>query len=159
MNKYFEIKPGSALYKDYFAHKNVEPQIINAFKSVCEKFGIETSEFYMLKNCFRISPTENDKKKFDCMMKKTIYGEFKKNSEPSKMWCEVVKDIEHFNKPKLFFYFDLLGNRWKERLFDIGDKLYCSIESDGEVFVPDFAIEMKASEFYKLIEESKEDDE
>lgn len=87
------------------------------------------------------------------MIKKTNDGEFKKNTEVSKMWVELVKDIGHFEKPELLFYFDLIGHRWKERLFHIGEKLYCSIESDGEVSTPDFAIEMKASEFYRVIEE------
>ena len=88
-------------------------------------------------------------------MKKTNDGEFKKNSEVSKMWIGLVKDIENFDKPRLLFYFNLIGHRWKERLFHIGDKLYCSIESDGEVSTPDFVIEMKASEFYKVIEEEE----
>ncbi len=92
--------------------------------------------------------------KLECnLMKKTNYGEFKKSSEPCKMWLSLVKDIKHFERPKLFYYFDmLLGNSWKERLFAVGDKLYCSIERDGEINTPDFAIEMKASEFYKIIE-------
>lgn len=152
MDKYFEIKTDCALYKDYFAHEEDEPKIVSAFKEVCEKFGIETKEFYMIKNKFWIVPTVNDEEKFSEMMKKTNYGEFKKNSEVSKMWVDLVKDIEHFEKPKLFYYFDLLGHRWKERLFHIGEKLYCSIESDGEFSTPGFATEMKASDFYKVIE-------
>lgn len=156
MNKYFEIKTDCALYKDYFAHEEDKPKIVEAFKKVCEKFGIETSGFYMKKNTFWIVPTEGDREKFSDIMKKTNYGEFKKNSEPNKMWRDLVKDIEYFEKPRLIFYFNLLGYRWKERLFHIGDKLYCSIESDGEVSTPDFAVEMKASEFFKIIEDNEE---
>lgn len=155
MDKYFEIKTDCALYKDYFAHEEDEPKIVSAFKAVCEKFGIETKEFYMRKNIFWIVPTANDRKKFSGIMKKSNYGEFKKNSEVSKMWVDLVKDIEHFEKPKLFYYFDLLGHRWKERLFHIGEKLYCSIESDGAVSTPEFATEMKASDFYKVIEDNE----
>lgn len=155
MDKYFEIKPDCVLYKAYFAHKKDEPKIVSAFKEVCEKFGIETKEFYMKKDRFWIVPTANDREKFAGMMKKTNDGEFKKNSEVSKMWIGLVKDIENFDKPRLLFYFNLIGHRWKERLFHIGDKLYCSIESDGEVSTPDFVIEMKASEFYKVIEEEE----
>ena len=156
MDKYFEIKPDCALYKDYFAHENVKEQIINAYKVVCEKFGIETNKFYMVKDYFRIVPTENDLKKFERVMKKTNYGEFKKGSAPSKMWKELVGSIENFNKPKLFYYFDSLGHRWKERVFHVGNKVYCSIESDGEVSTPTFAYEMKASEFYRVIEGHEE---
>lgn len=155
MDKYFEIKTDCALYKDYFAHEEDEPKIVSAFKVVCEKFGIETKEFYMKKSNFWIVPTANDREKFSGIMKKTNDGEFKKNSDVSKMWVDLVKDIEHFEKPKLFYYFDLLGHRWKERLFHIGERLYCSIESDGEVSTPEFVTEMKASDFYKVIEDNE----
>lgn len=47
MDKYFEIKPGSALYKEYFAHEKAGEKIIEAFNKVREKFGIETDKFIM----------------------------------------------------------------------------------------------------------------
>lgn len=50
MDKYFEIKPDCALYNDYFAHEEDESKIISSFRAVCEKFGIETSSFYMKKD-------------------------------------------------------------------------------------------------------------
>ena len=156
MNKYFEIQADSDLYRKYFAYKKDIPKIVAAYKEVCEKFGIEAAEFMPRKSRLYIIPTEADVEKLGKFMKKTCCGEFKRNSEPCKMWVSLVKDIENFEKPKLFYYFDLLGHRWKERLFAVEDKLYCSIESDGEVSTPDFAIEMKASEFYKIIESIEE---
>lgn len=155
-DKYFRIKEGCLLYEDYFAHKADRKKIASVFTEVREKYGIETQEFYPSKKYFRIVPTNNDNKKFSDCLKKTSYGEFKKNSEISKMWIELIKDIEHMEKPRLIFYFDLLGHYWKERLFDIDGVLYCSIESGGEVSTPDFAEEMKASEFYKIVEDYEE---
>lgn len=155
MDKYFEIKPDCALYKEYFAHEKAKEKIKAAFEQVREKFGIETTTFSLHKNYLWIKATEKDMEKFSSMMKKNNFGVFKKNSAPSKMWVELVKDIAHFERPELMFYFPLIGHRWKERLFHIGDKLYCSIESDGDVSVPEFAVEMKASEFYKVIEDAE----
>lgn len=160
MDKYFEIKPDCALYKEYFAHEKAGEKIVAAFNQVREKFGIETTVFYLKKGRFHIAATDKDMEKFSGMMKKGNVGEFRKNSAPSKMWVELVKDIAHFERPQLLYYFScLLGRRWKERLFHIGDKLYCSIESDGEVSVPEFAVEMKASEFYKIIEDAESEGE
>lgn len=156
MDKYFEIKPESALYKEYFAHEKAGEKIVAAFNQVREKFGIETTTFYLKKDRFHIVATDKDMEKFSGMMKKGNVGELRKNSTPSKMWVESVKDIAHFERPELMFYFPLIGHRWKERLFHIEDKLYCSIESDGEVSTPEFAVEMKASEFYKIIEDAEE---
>lgn len=156
MNRYMEIKKDCSLYKDYFEWVGNWDAIKSLFDGIKEKYGIEATGFYPNKNMFKIVPTKNDNKKFESMLKKTSYGEFKKNTEISKEWIEGVKVIGRIEKPQLFYYFNLLGHRWKERLFHVGDKLYCSIESDGEVSVPKFALEMKASEFYKVIEESEE---
>ena len=139
--------------RDYFDYLEDEHKVVDAFDEVCKHFGIETDEFYLNKESFRIVPTKTDNEKFATMMKKTNYGEFKKNSEPCKMWLSLTKDIEHFQKPKLFFYFDLLGHRWKERLFHIGEKLYCSIESDGDICCPDFVTELKAKSAEELQKE------
>lgn len=155
-DKYFRIKKDCPLYIDYFAHEADRKKIANAFIEVRKKYGIESHEFYPSKKCFQIVPTSNDSKKFSDSLKKTSYGEFKKNSEISKAWIDLAKDIEHMEKPRLIFYFDLLGRHWKERLFDIDGVLYCSIESDREVSTPDFAEEMKASEFYKIVEDYEE---
>ena len=155
MDKYFEIKPDCGLYKEYFAHEKAKEKIVDAFNTVREKYGIETKTFCQYKDRFWIKPTENDLERFSGMMKKDNVGEFRKNSVISKMWVESVKGIVHFDRPELLFYFPLIGYRWKERLFHVGEKLYCSIESDAEFPTPDFAIDMKASEFYKIIEDEE----
>lgn len=95
MDKYFEIKPDSELYKDYFAHERAGEKIKAAFNKAKEKFGIETSTFFLHKDRFRIAATDKDMEKFSSMMKKGNDGEFKKNTAVSKMWVELVKDIEH----------------------------------------------------------------
>lgn len=150
-----EIRKDCPLYKDYFAWKNDEPKVGELFKKIKKLYGIESNEVYINRNRFKIVPTQNDIKKFSSIMKKTSYGEFKKNSEVSKYWMNGIKSIKNIEKPQLFYYFNLLGNRWKEMIFNVGEKLYCSIKSDEEVITPDFAIEIKASEFYKIIEESE----
>ena len=156
MKRYMEIRKDCQLYKDYFEWVGNWDAIKKLFNGIKEKYGIEATGFYPYKEAFKIVPTENDNKKFESMLKKTSYGEFKKNTGISKEWIAGAEKIGRIKKPELFYYFDLLGYRWRERLFHIGEKLYCSIESDGEVSVPKFALEMKASEFYKIIEESEE---
>ena len=156
MEKYMVIHNDCPLYKDYFAWKNDEPKVVELFKKIKELYGIESNEVYISRNFFKIVPTQNDMEKFSSMMKKTSYGEFKKNSEASKYWMNGIKSIENIEKPRLYYYFDLLGNKWSEMIFDVEGKLYCSIKSDGDVITPYFSTEIKASEFYKIIEESEE---
>lgn len=153
MEKYFIVDKESELYSDYFEWLNDKDKVAKAFRNVCEEFGVETKQFYLTKERFHIVPTLNDSEKFRSMMMKSDYGVFKKSSPVTKRWNELVKDIEHFKKPQLFYYLPLLGYKWRERLFNVGGVLYGSVESDGYIDIPDYMTEIKASEFYKVIEE------
>lgn len=160
MNKYFEVKQDCDLYNDYFSYLDDQSKISAAFRAVYQKFGIQSRQFYMRKDCFKIIPTQQDKEKFLKMFKQNSIGEFKKSSEVSKMWVNLVKDVKHIRKPKLFHYFDMAGFKWEENLLHIGNRLYCcfkDMEDEGykkKFDIPDFVIEMKASEFYGIMEEN-----
>lgn len=156
MEKFFIVKQNSQLYKDYFSYLGDRKKIGAAFNELREEFGIETHDFYPYKESLVIVPTKNDSEKFKNLIKKTSFGEFKKNSEPHKAWVDKVKDIEHINSPRLLYYFPLLGKRWSERLFEHDGKVYCSIETNVDFEMPDFVTEIKGSEFYKVIEECEE---
>ena len=156
MDKYFKVNEGSQLHTDYFLWKEGQKKIKEAVKAVCKTFGIETKEFYMTQDRFSIVPTENDFKKYASVMKKSSYGEFKKTSAVSRMWVERVKDIEYFHKPRLFGYIHFNAYQWSENLFDIDGVLYGLLKDVNEVNLPDFVVEIKASEFYKIIEDYEE---
>lgn len=155
-NVYFTVNDGSVLYRDYFESVEDRKKVLDAFHNVKEKYGIEANELFPVKDKFRIIPKGDDEKKFESMLKKSNYGQFKKNSPVAKDWCELVKDIKHMRKPSLILYFNIIGHRWKEQLFHIGTTLYGHIDSDGNVEMPDFVTEIKASEFYKTIEDAEE---
>lgn len=156
MDKYFKVNEGSELYTDYFKHKEDKKKIKEAIQEVCKKFGIEAEQFYMRKDRLHIVPTQNDIAKFSDMMTKNDYGVFKKASEPSKMWVELVKDIQHFNKPRMFNYIHFHAYQWSENLFDIDGVVYGFLKDVDEVNLPDFVVEIKASEFHKVIEDYEE---
>ena len=157
MEKYFEVKQGSKLYNDSFTYIEDYKKAVAAFKQTCEEFGIETTGFYPCKEYLHIDPTRQDVKKFSDDLLKNSYGVFKKNSPQSKRWRELTKDIQFFYKPQLMNYMSFDAGRWSERLFNVNEKLYASINTDrnAEIILPDFAVEMKASDFYKIIEEQE----
>lgn len=155
-NKYFfEVKPGSKMYIDYFSFEADKKKVISAFNKVKAEFGIETNEFCMGKNCLIINPTEKDKSTFKGIL--TVNGAFRKNSKVGKMWKDLVKDVEHFSKPTMYNYIYFSCRRWQERLFHVEDRLYGSIEFDGigTIHEPDFVVPLKASEFYKIVEDAE----
>ena len=155
MEKYFEVKQGSKLYNDSFTYVDDYKKTVAAFKQICEEFGIETTGFYPCKEYLHIDPTRQDVQKFSEYLLKNSIGVFKKNSPQSKRWRELTKDIQFFYKPQLIYYMDFDAGHWSERLFNVNEKLYASIKTDRntEIPLPEFAVEMKASDFYKIIEE------
>lgn len=152
MEKFMEIHKGCTLYEDYFKWLEDREKLLDIFDEIKKKYGFEADSFYPSKYDFRVKPTRNDLEKFKEMFKKTDYGCFKKNTDISKEWRTAVSRLEHIERPRMFNYFRLLGYRWKEKILHVEEKLYISIESDGDIEVPEFATEMKASEFYRIIE-------
>lgn len=151
---FMTINRDSKLYADYFDWWNGRGDMLAAANSVFEQFGIESNRFYSKKDRLIIEPTESDKKKFADMMMADGQS-FKKRSAPNKAWVDAMKNVKHMRKPQLFGYMptSLLGCRWKEQLFHVGEILYCKIDSSGEnTAVPDFATAIKGSEYYAAME-------
>ena len=157
---YFIVNECSKLYQDYFEYLEDKEKVRKIFLGIKEKYGIEASGFYPNKDRFRIAATRNDLSRFASRLKKTEPGVFKKNSPMHKEWCSLVADIKHMEKPRLVFYIQIPGYRWSETLFNINGTLYGMIRSNEEFNndfkLPDFMQEIKASEFYKAIEEEEE---
>jgi len=55
----------------------------------------------------------------------------------------------------LMLYFNVYGST-SSRLFAIGDKVYCSFKSEYNFTNPEGFIELKASEFFKIVEDENE---
>lgn len=157
MKIYFKVNEESKLYKDFFDYCEDKKKVLAAFRTIKEKHGIEATGLYPHKEVLIIDPTENDAVKFASQMKKSDKRQFKKNSPIAKEWCSLVADLEHMEKPRMWNYLRIYGGRWSERLFEIGTTLYGSLECEGGFEIPDFLQEIKASEFYKAIEEEEEE--
>lgn len=82
------------------------------------------------------------------------YFRWKENSKINKAWVKSLEDkeIKVRRKPMLAFYFTIYG-RHRTRLFAIGDELYCSIRSEYDYEKPEWAKEIRASEFWKTVED------
>jgi|GEM_PF-3135081 len=151
---YFEVLKDSDLYRDYFEWMSDNTTVSNAVDIVRKEFGVETSSFYAVRDYLLINPTPKDRKKFASYLMKTKDGRFKKASDMSKRWVELLKDVKYVRKPQLYYYLRIVG-RWTERLFHHQNKLYgqIGVEVDGEIgTIPESFVEMKASEFYKIVE-------
>lgn len=159
MERYFKIKRTNTVYKEYFDWWNN----LDILKKKWEQFrkleGIESTEIaFGPQLC--IIPTQNDLIKFGRFFYKQDYGKglrkFKQTSTMQNDWQRFCfsNDIKFLQKPIISFEFGLLG-KTRTRLFHYKDDVYCSLDNERlnkDSKIPDGYEEMKASEFYKIIE-------
>jgi len=153
---YMTVSPDSALYHDYFAWTEDYKKIMGAYQRMQDKYGIETTKFYPYNDRFAIIPTVADKEKFKLFFLKDGIS-FRKGCEMSKVWVQEVKDIKFMRKPHPGFYWPEFVGKASSKMFAVGETLYCSIETEYEFrSAPSWANEIKASEFYKIMEEQED---
>ncbi|OMF70486.1 hypothetical protein [Paenibacillus glucanolyticus] len=162
MEKYYMVTEECSLHKAWFGYKENKAQVNELFKEFKEKIGFESSEFYVTDNEIYIVPTEKDVEAFGSVLCGPINDglrKFRTTSKVGKAWVKDLKDadLKVESKPMVILYFRSFGGgRYRSRVFDQNGNLYCSIDPvDGEA--PKGFVEMKASEFFQIIEESEKE--
>lgn len=159
MESYFIVKNEKliAMVKEY---ESMREKINNAFIEFAKEYEIETEKYYMTSDVLRMVPTAKDRTRFNEQLKAD--GEtFKKYSSMNKIWIGICneKNIKTPYKP-IYELASLINHniyRFKSRLFSIGDTVYGSFNADVCFnLTPDDFTELKASEFYKIIEDYEE---
>ena len=161
MEKYFEVKKDSDFYKKYFDFRDISSKVNELFKQFAKDNGIETTEYYQNTDRLVIVPTQGDRIKFKGMFVQNSYTDFKKTAPICKSWINLCKEngLKTPRKPSLAW--DTLCNlgsySTSSRLFSIGEKVYGSIDNkcDADIKLTDEFIEMKASEFWKIVEDTE----
>lgn len=157
MEKYYIVTPSSPIHKEYTDYKVMSKKVNTAFVEFAKEQGFETHEYYQSAQRLYICPTDSDSDKFGKYFKKDVPGLFKKNSPPAKAWvdkCQVL-GLKSPNKPNLAFEFRVFG-RTSSRIFMIDDVLYASLRADCDFENLDGLEEIKASDFFKIIEDYEE---
>lgn len=161
MERFYKIRKGSEFYKEYFDYLENTVNVNEVVKEFMATNNIDTSEYYPCTNVLYIVPTAKDVEKFDMVLSKEIGNNlrpFKKTSKINKAWVELLKskNLKVLEKPNLCFIFNVCG-KYSTRLFHIEDELYCSMKTHYAFESPEIEgfIEIKASEFFKIIEDEE----
>ena len=159
MQKFYEVTSESNLWKDYLDYKENSNTINEIYKYFSEEHEIESTQYYPTTDNLYIVPTQNDEETFKNQLTKKDLGNglrrIRVNSNINKSWITTLQrlDLKVLNKPYVPFYFNVYG-RIRTMIFSIDDKVYCSIETENDFNTPHVGFkEIKASEFYKMIEE------
>lgn len=159
MEKYFIVSESANFYKEYFKHKEFEKYIHPITLDFMKKHNIEANEHFHNEKIFCIKPTEKDLEKFNTILGKSLQNgtrPFKKNSKIGKDWLATLKtnNVKYVYKPFVGFSFKNVMGKMRSRLFNIDSVVYCSFASDYEIDIPDGFREIKASEFFKVVEDN-----
>ncbi|MNL47340.1 hypothetical protein D3C87_1701240 [compost metagenome] len=155
------------MYNDYFEWQRDNENIHKVFMNFKKMINLE-SDIYCLSKILGIVPTENDLKKYGNMLKKEEHEMglrfFKKNSKVMLDWKKISSqnNVKFSRKPFPYWYLKdglLMSGRINSQLFDIDNVLYGRIKTERDFNLDEFFIEIKASEFYKVIEEELEKEE
>ena len=162
MERFFIIKD-DGLIKLYHEYTLMIYKLNNAFCEFCKKHEIETEKYYMSATKLHIVATENDMKKFSSQIRKNTDGLFRSNSELAKEWILLCKENEIETPDKPVWQMSSLinaksgifENRFRSRMFEINGIIYGSygIDRDWELTNTEAFQELKASEFWRIIED------
>lgn len=159
MEKFYIVTDKSEyrkMYLDYQQNRKEVNEIVNSFM---EGHGIEANEYAIGMRYFMIKPTQNDFDRLSTQMKKDSYvnvlSSFKKNSQIFKELFKILenKNMKILHRVMIQFAFPCCGKS-RSRLFEYNGEVYASYEHESDFKNPDGLQEIKASEFYKIIEEA-----
>lgn len=159
MERYFIVTEKSSLHEEWFNYKENRREVRDLFAKVREDQGIDSEEFYVTNEHLYIVPTDKDLEKYASVLCSPINDnlqKFKGNSKIGKSWVNALKEAELkvLYKPRLIFYIKHEGGKYRSRLFDVDGVIYCSIDP-CQSEVPKGFIEIKGSEFFKVIEDAE----
>lgn len=157
MEKFYIVTEESDLNKEYLGYVNNGKEVNEFVKKFMKQEGITANEYYVNAEKIYIIPTDEDLESFNKVLNKQLENglrQFKLNSAIAKRWIKFVSDnnIKILHKPFVGTYFNAYGRSWS-RLFNVGDTIYCTYESEFDFTNPKGFKEIKASEFYKAIGE------
>lgn len=165
MERFFIVKD-QRLIGEYEKYKEMLQAMNKCFKDFAEKHGIEAEWYYPSTRELGIVATKSDLEKFGSQIKKGTDGLFRANSKMAKEWVTICKEnnLETPRKPT-WIMVHMIGessegfqNRFRSRMFDLDGVVYGSyqIDRDWELSNTEAFQEMKASEFWKIVESAKE---
>lgn len=159
MERYFEITKNSKHYQGHFDYLTHRKEAIEATSKFMEEYDIPGSIFMIWGDHLWIPETNAFVEKFGEQLRNVRYKNcrsFKKNSPIGKAFTKA--DISMPLKPFVPFFFDDCCGEFNTRLFDYENRVYCSIAAPNlsllKLETPVGFVEMKGSEFFKIIEEA-----
>lgn len=152
MEKFYVLDKGTPLEKHYWEYRTFQTKLCEIYKEFSEKHGIHSKKFRTTADRLWIVPDEIDQTVFKEQFITSKPGLFKKNSPNNKHWVKTCADngVSQVDPPDIGVAFGF--HKASYRLFHADENVYCTYECYEPFDTPDGFTELKASEFYKIME-------
>ena len=158
MEQFFEITKESREYDNYFKYLADKESCRIAVNKFFDENNIASDKYKVEGGKLLMENTSENRAQFGKQLTKDSENgmvAFKKNSQIGRAWSAL--NVKTPIKPFVPFFFQGGFGQISTRLFNVGDKVYCSIKCvdyDMKFTAPIGFIEIKASEFFKIIEDN-----
>lgn len=165
--KAFIIKQGSDLYNQYFRAREETLKFNDLAREFNNKYNVCKSNRFAISSTLMADMDNEERNRFALEVKKNLnrFGltDFKARSETQRRWKEEVANKVDFHviAEQRGWFFDYVcgGGRWSYNMWHHGDTVYgyLEVKGDGEIILSDDMEEIKMSDYYKAMEEVKEE--
>lgn len=165
--KAFIVKQGSDLYNQYFRAREETLKFNDLAREFNNKYNVCKSNVFALSSSLSAKMDCEERSRFASQIKKNYskWGltEFKVRSEMQTRWTAEVANKVDFHviseQRGWFFSYALGGGRWSYNMWHNGDTVYgyLEVKGDGEIILSDDMEEIKMSDYYKAMEQVKEE--
>lgn len=159
IEKFFKLKNDGKLYKDFIEYAEEADIEKKQMKIFLNENGIKTKQYGEWLGCLCIVPTSEDMENFEKQLKKDslngIAKSFKKNSKINKKYIEFTKDFKKLRRPEVWMYMKNFIGSVRTEVKSIGEDaetIIMKLTTEHEYEITDIAEEIKASEYYLLLE-------
>ncbi len=158
----FIVKPGTAVFQNYFIQQEEEEKYRNLATAFFSKMEGTVKRFGKMKKLCCELDEETEKRYSNQLLKAKRFGvfrEFRANSAMQKAWEKDVASQIDWDRmgANAFWYLDLIQRKISYTMWDWKGNLYGMVEAEALKPLPDWAQEIKLSDYYKVIEEIEEE--
>lgn len=154
IEKFYVLDNDKEPAKKYWEYRDFQKKLCDVHREFSVRHCIISPKFHTRTDRLWIIPESDDYEHYRDQWLASEPGKFKVKSKLNQAWIQACKDagVESVDPPLTLLAFGL--HRASTRLFDVGGNIYATYETDDEIITPDGFIELRGSEFYKIMEDN-----
>jgi len=157
MEHYYIVTSKSDLHRQYWNRQTFEDNMRRVYNIFARQYRIESTDFIPDVNNLIIKPTINDRKRFADQFKINEPMKFSMRKKVGSAWSLLLHQNhldENVPEPDVIKEFGLEYGRCKYRIFNIGNRVFCTMDCERDIEPPDGFQEISSTEFFGIMKDN-----